>query len=130
MLKDALEWPITFKAIADRICSIKERYLNEGGKIPANFDASLLVEDSAHKLINLLSDFESIVTKCINDNEPCYLCNYALELAKAFSKCYLDLKVVGTEENIAQARLSLFDATSIVLRETLRLLGIEPITRM
>ena len=51
-------------------------------------------------------------------------------MAKAFSRAYLDLKVVGAEKAVAEARLGLFEATQRVLREVLELLGIPTIERM
>ena len=77
-----------------------------------------------------LSDFEEVIDRTIRDNEPTYLAGYALDLAKAFSKAYLELKVIGEPEAPAQARLALFEATRIVLTEAVELLGMVPLERM
>ncbi|MCC6933846.1 MAG: arginine--tRNA ligase [Deltaproteobacteria bacterium] len=113
-----------------RICSIKEKFLSSGGVISEPFDSSLLVEESAHRLLTLLENFESVVKKVGATYEPIALTTYALDLARAFSRTYNELHVVGVEPNLANARLALFETTRAVLGKTLELLGINPIARM
>ena len=113
-----------------RISSIKEKYLNAGLTMAVTADTSLLTEESAHRLLTLLANFEEIVKKTGASYEPLHLTTYALDLAKAFSRAYNELQVVGAEPPLANARLALFEATRIVLGKTLELLGIRPIARM
>ena len=113
-----------------RINGIREKAFAEGLTLPEELLAEAITEDSAAQLISVLSDFDRALEKTAAESEPFYLASYALDLAKVFSRAYLDLKVIGAEKNIAEARLLLFEATRIVLQTTLRLLGIEPLERM
>ncbi len=113
-----------------RINGIKEKANAAGVKATTSVDGSLLTEDSARQLVSLLGQFKSTVERTAEECEPSILCTYALDVAKLFSKAYLDLQVVGAEPELAKARLSLFEAVKIVLGQALQLLGINPIERM
>ncbi len=113
-----------------RINGIKSKAIAAGIDPSHPFSPELLTEDSAYALCSVLSNFEETLEKTVADNEPSYLCAYALELAKAFSKAYLELKVLDAEAEVASARLALFEATRLVLKKSLMLLGIETIERM
>ena len=93
-------------------------------------DFSLLAEDSSFQVILKIEEFDDTLRQAAQFNEPNELAEYALELAKCVSKAYTELKVVGTEPNLALARLALFEAARRRLRESLELLGIEPLERM
>ena len=113
-----------------RINGIKEKAEQAGIELDYQADLTLLTEESAYQLALLLSDFEEKLLKTASEDEPSILASYALDLAKAFSRGYLDLQVVGAENAQAKARLLLFEATRRVLSCSLQLLGIEPIDRM
>ena len=108
-----------------RINSVKQK---AGIEIPDTITASDLSEDSAYNLVMQLSQFESALDKTIESNDPAYLCAYSLDLAKLFSKAYQELKVVGDER--AKSRLALFEATAVVIKICLNLLGVKTIDRM
>jgi arginyl-tRNA synthetase len=113
-----------------RINGIKEKAFEAGISLNPNANFSLLKEDSAFYLASMISDLEEVVRKTAEDNEPCNLCNYAIELAKCISKSYLDLKVLGVDTELAEARLWLFETAGVALAKTLELLGIEKLERM
>jgi arginyl-tRNA synthetase len=77
-----------------------------------------------------LSEFEDCLVKTIEENDPALLASFSLELAKLFSKAYLELKVIDVEKEIASERLSLFEATAHTLKLSLNLLGIKTLLRM
>lgn len=110
-----------------RINGIKQK---AGLTLNPAFDSSLLSEESAAALVRCLSDFSNTLDKVIAESEPAHLANYALEVAKAFSKAYNELKVAGVEQSLADARLALFEATRLTLKQSIELLGIEPLERM
>lgn len=111
-----------------RINGIKEKAAQNG--ITPLSNASLLTEDSAYQLAAVLTDFETVLDKVLEENEPAHLSSYALELSKHFSRAYNDLQVVGAEPTTAAARLSLFEAVRTVLNTALELLGMRTIERM
>ena len=112
-----------------RINGIVAKAPNEGMQ-DGDVSYDLLNEDSAHALIVKIAQFDEILHKTAITCEPTFLCNYSLDLAKAFSKCYQELKVVGAEKKLAHARLALFSATQRVLGKSIELLGIPILDRM
>jgi arginyl-tRNA synthetase len=113
-----------------RINGIKEKASAAGLKFDPHVDFTGLIEDSAYELVQKLTEFDEVLEHAAEENEPSYLANYALELAKTFSQAYLDLKVIGEQTKLAADRLALFEAARIVLGTSLRLLGIAPLERM
>ena len=111
------------KALESEVVSSKE--LNS-----LTHNSSLLTEESAYNLSLEISEFNAALEKTIKDSEPCHLSTYLLNLAKAFSKAYQELKVVGVEADLAKSRLALFKATQEVLGKGLHLLGIKTVERM
>lgn len=122
--------PYLMYAVA-RLFSIEEKALGEGLH-PAEFaEGNLLPEPEAWEIVTLLTKLNEVIEKTATDYEPCTICNYALDLAKAISKAYLTLRVMGEEDRaIAQARLTLFAAARTVLSIALGLLGIRTLKRM
>jgi len=51
--------------------------------------------------------------------------HYALELVTAFHKFYENCRVISEDKNLTEARLGLVEATRIVLKNTLDLMGIS-----
>jgi arginyl-tRNA synthetase len=122
--------PYLMYAVA-RLHGIEDKARAEGIHPLSQANGELLTEDEAWELVTLLSRFAGVVERTAQDYEPCHICNYALDLAKAISRAYLTLRVVG-EERIekAQARLTLFITARTVLRSALKLLGIRALERM
>ena len=121
--------PYLLYALA-RINGVFEKATEAGIKINQNANFSLLTEDSAHELVLEIAQFENTLLKTANEFEPCTLANYALNLAKCFSKAYQELKVIGVEKELSEARLLLFVKTKEVLEKSLKLLGMQVIERM
>lgn len=122
--------PYLMYAVA-RLHSMEERAKAEGIVAAQSADGSKLPEPEAWELVTLLGRFESALAKTAADYEPCNICNYALDLAKAISRAYLKLRVTGeADKSVATARLSLFVAARTVLTNSLRILGIRPLERM
>ena len=113
-----------------RINGIKEKAAAHGVLPDTEFSKHALSEEAAFQVASLLADFEQVVERAVEEHEPYLLANYALELAKSISKAYLDLKVVGVENDLAVARLTLFEASRVILGKSLELLGIQPLERM
>lgn len=99
------------------------RKAEKQGKTPAseNFDLS---DDWAFGVAKSLSDFPRIIARAADNFEPSVIAKYALDLAKKFNKYYANVKILTDDAQINQ-RLALVKATSIVLTEALRLLGVN-----
>lgn len=58
------------------------------------------------------------------DMEPSHIAKFVLHLSKTFNKYYANVKIVADDVEVA-SRLALVEATTIVLKEGLRMLGME-----
>lgn len=83
-----------------------------------------LSDDWSFDVAKALADFPRIVARSSEKFEPSIIAKYALDLAKKFNKYYANVKIL-TEDDQLSARLALVEATSIVLTEALRLLGVN-----
>ena len=63
-------------------------------------------------------------------NEPSIITNYLLDLAKKFHSGYNTLKVKGSDEKTAQARLLLFDCIRQVFENGFTMLGFRLLEEM
>ncbi len=83
------------------------------------------------RLINLLSQFPSIVQKASDALSPHILCQFLIETAEAFNTFYHKHPVIQAENiELKKGRLALVQATAHVLKNGLQLLNIEAIERM
>jgi arginyl-tRNA synthetase len=122
--------PYLMYAVA-RLYSMQERAKEEGLYIGDFADGSKLVEDEAWELASTIARFPQVLLKTSKDLEPCNVCTYALDLAKAISRAYVKLRVLGEpDKEIARARLGLYVAAREVLGSALRILGIRVLERM
>ena len=81
-------------------------------------------DDWSFGVAKSLADFPRIIARSSAKFEPSVIAKYALDLAKKFNKYYANVKVLVDDSQIG-ARLALVQATSIVLTEALRLLGVN-----
>jgi arginyl-tRNA synthetase len=76
------------------------------------------------KVVSLLTEFTMAIKRAYEQFDPSQIAKYIVDLAQAFNKYYGDVKIL--EDNAEQqARLALVYSVTIVLKEGLRLLGIE-----
>ena len=89
-----------------------------------SLDAQIIDDDWAFSVAKALADFPRIVARSSDKFEPSVIAKYALDVAKKFNKYYANVKILVEDKQI-NARLALVQATSIVLTEALRLLGVN-----
>ena len=87
-------------------------------------DNLTLTDNQAFAVAKQLADFPVVVAKAAEKFEPSIIAKYALSLSKKFNKYYANVRILD-EDNQLNARLALVQATSIVLTEALRLLGVN-----
>ncbi len=88
-------------------------------------DLSNLTDENELLLCHHLEQYQKIITRCIELNDPQPLSNYLLELAKKFHRYYNHIHVLKAPEPIKHARLSLLDAVRLVIADGLKILGIS-----
>jgi arginyl-tRNA synthetase len=104
-----------------RACSILGK--TKTGK--HEFEAAVLIHASEVALIKQLARFPLIIDDACNNCKPHTIANYLYETASAFNQFYRDCPVLSEEnKELRSSRLTLVDATKIVLHTALDLLGI------
>jgi arginyl-tRNA synthetase len=80
--------------------------------------------DKEWKVITYLLEFPHAIKRACEQIDPSQVAKYVVDLAQAFNKYYGEVKIL--EDNPEQpARLALVFTVTVVLKEGLRLLGIE-----
>lgn len=91
----------------------------------ANPDAHYHLEDSeSWEILKILQDFSRVIERAANQFEPSIIAKYAINLAQHFNKYYAHTRILE-ESPERESRLALSYATGLVLKEALRLLGVE-----
>ena len=110
-----------------RICSIEEQLKDEDYQIPNcdEVDLSELRADSELELIKKLAQYPAEVAQSASSKEPHHIARYAYELATLFHKFYNKCRVLGENEAVSKARITLVEAVKQVLLNVLAILGIS-----
>lgn len=94
-------------------------------------DYSKLSSTEEFEIIKLLSGFNEAILSAISKYEPSILTRYIIDIAKAFNKFYNLYPILSCEDDsLKSARLKLVEATAIVIKNGLSLLGIEVVEKM
>ena len=105
-----------------RIASLA-KFAEQG--ITTKVDLKLLATPEEAELIGCLSQFSDYLIQASRSTEPYRLSDYLRQVAACFHKFYSHHRVVTEDKELTKARLLLADATRIVLRNGLELLGIS-----
>lgn len=93
-------------------------------------DLSLLSEPSAIDLARSLVQYPDVIANTLKTQEPSTLLTYLFKMSHTLSSSYDILQVVGSEPQLQQARLALYEAARQVLWNGMVLLGLTPVDRM
>ncbi|MCM3610775.1 arginine--tRNA ligase [Planococcus sp. MERTA32b] len=103
-----------------RACSI----LRKSGMAVEDITAVGLDDSYSWEVIKDLIAFPEVILKSFEQSEPSVIARYAIELAQDFNKYYSHVKVLEDDGQL-EGRLALVFAVTVVLKESLRLLGIQ-----
>ena len=132
-VREDSENPIYYVEYAHaRICSLLRALESEGTRVPAmaDVDMALLGQETELALIKQLSAFCEEIKLAARDYDPSHINRYLQELAGCFHRFYNACRIKGEEPALAAARLKLADCARIVLRNGLRLIGVEAPEKM
>ena len=132
-VREDSENPIYYVEYAHaRICSLLRALESEGTRVPAmaDVDMALLGQETELALIKQLSAFCEEIKLAARDYDPSHINRYLQELAGCFHRFYNACRIKGEEPALAAARLKLADCTRVVLRNGLRLIGVEAPEKM
>lgn len=83
------------------------------------------------QVIKLLNEYETTIENAAREYNPADICQYALDLAKAYNRLYNEVSILKeSNESIKKFRLELADSTATCLKSILSILGIEVVERM
>ena len=95
-----------------------------------NAQANYSLSDAeSWEIIKLLQDFARVIKRASVNYDPSLIAKYAISLAQAFNKYYAHTRILD-ESPERDSRLALSYATAVVLKEALRLLGVEAPEKM
>ena len=95
----------------------------------SNYDCKNMNEQE-YEVIATLGKFKEVVKAAAEKYEPSYVTRYAIDLATAFNKFYMDCKIAVEDEQVKNFRLAITNAVKITLTNALTLLGIETVEQM
>ena len=132
-VREDSENPIYYVEYAHaRICSLLQILGKEGVSVPAqaDVDMSLLAGETEMALIKQIAQFSEVIKLAARDYDPSYINRYLQELATCFHRFYTACHIRGEEPAVQSARLKLADETRIVLRNGLKLIGVDAPEKM
>ncbi|WP_304948345.1 arginine--tRNA ligase [Streptococcus sinensis] len=95
-----------------------------------NPEANYSLNDAeSWEIIKLLQDFARVVKRAADNFEPSLVAKYAISLAQAFNKYYAHTRILDDSPE-RDSRLALSYSTALVLKEALRLLGVDAPEKM
>ena len=132
-VREDSENPIYYVEYAHaRICSLLRTLGEENVSVPAqaDVDMSLLTGEAERALLKQIAQFSEVIKLAARDYDPSYINRYLQELAGCFHRFYTACRIRGEEAAVRDARLKLTDDTRIVLRNGLKLIGVEAPEKM
>ncbi len=132
-VREDSENPIYYVEYAHaRICSLLRNLAGEGYAVPAmdGVDASLLSGEAEIALIKQISLFCEELRLAARDYDPSHINRYLVDLAGCFHRFYTACRIKGEEPTLLAARLKLADASRMVLKNGLKLLGVDAPEKM
>lgn len=115
-----------------RICSILRQLAEQGGKMPRAFevDLTLLTGEAELALARRLADFPEEINMAATQLAPHRMARYVHEVAGLLHSFYNGHRVITGDRAVSEARLILVNATRVVLRSTLKILGLSAPEKM
>ncbi len=114
-----------------RIRSILRKAAAQGVEVPEQLDATMPVTPTEVDLIQKLNEYGAAVEQAGKDYSPSGIANYCYELTKQFNQFYHDFSILKADsKEEMMVRLTLAANVAKVLRNGMRLLGIEVPERM
>ena len=102
-------------------------------KAPATRSQDIVstIDEREKEIIKHLLDYPGVVQQAASQYSPALIANYSYDLVKLFNSFYQNISILG-EENVVQRdfRIELAKEVSLILQQSMSLLGIELPNRM
>ena len=114
-----------------RIKSVLRKAADMGLDFSSLNNTQLEISEKESYLIQLLTEFPTVVTQAGEEFSPALIANYIYELVKEYNQFYHDFSILKEENaNLKQFRLVLSESIASVIKTGMRLLGIDVPERM
>ncbi len=128
--KQSDENPVFYLQYAHaRICSIL-KMIEKEDLTSSTENLNLLTTAEEQKLLKKLYEFKEEILYSAENFETNRICSYLEELATLFHKFYTFHRVIGSEKELAEARVALVQTVKIVIKNGLTVLGVNAPERM
>ncbi len=94
------------------------------------FNSALLKDERELAVLRRLALFDEIIERAGEEMMPNIIADYIYNLANSFNAFYENVPVLGAEKDVRIARLGLIMGVAIVIKNGLRLLGIDTLERI
>lgn len=96
-----------------------------------SLDKNISLSEKENNLIQLLTEFPTVVKQAGSEFSPALIANYIYDLVKEYNQFYHDFSILREEnESLKIFRLILSDTVASVIKNGMKLLGIEVPERM
>ena len=132
-VREDSENPIYYVEYAHaRICSLLRAMEAEHMTVPAvaDVDMDLLPGEAEEALIKQLAQYCEEIRLAARDYDPSHINRCLQDLAACFHRFYTACRIKGEEPQVAAARLKLADCARIVLKNGLKLIGVDAPEKM
>lgn len=128
--KQSDENPVFYMQYAHaRICSILRMTAQEN-LAASTENLALLRTPEEVRLMKKLMNYEEEVWMSARNFDIPRLCNYLEDLAATFHRFYTVCRIMGSEKNLAEARIALVEAVRITMQNGLSILGVSAPEKM
>ncbi|NQN68065.1 arginine--tRNA ligase [Streptococcus suis] len=103
--------------------------LRKANFVPSAENDYKLADAESWEIIKHIQNFSTVVERAGDKFDPSLIAKYAINLAQAFNKYYAHTRILD-ESPERESRLALAYATGVVLKESLRLLGVKAPEKM
>ncbi|HFI0567426.1 TPA: arginine--tRNA ligase [Streptococcus suis] len=103
--------------------------LRKANFVPSAENDYKLADAESWEIIKHIQNFSNVVERAGDKFDPSLIAKYAINLAQAFNKYYAHTRILD-EKPERDSRLALAYATGVVLKESLRLLGVKAPEKM
>ncbi|KAL5022852.1 hypothetical protein ScPMuIL_002007 [Solemya velum] len=110
-----------------RLCSVER---NCGVTLTTEIDPAHLSDREGQLLLLHIARYEEVVSDALRTLEPYHIVQYLFTLGHLINSAHRNLKVKGQPEEVAKARLLLFNCAKTTLANGLTVLGISPLQQM
>jgi arginyl-tRNA synthetase len=109
-----------------RICSL----IAKAGELDLSFQEVQLTKEEV-EIIKLLNNYPEVINEAASIFSPALIANYLYELVKTYNSFYQSVKInIEPDHSLKMNRLKIILAVSRIIKNSLKILGIEAPNKM